>query len=249
MEQFDIITGASGFIASHLKEHAPLSLGIDRIPSVYTDVKMDLVLSDVQMKCRYLYHLAAVADVKAAVDNPIETYLSNIASTARLINSVDYELLIFTSTIGVLDPLLNPYTLSKYICEEMIKSSHRPYLIFRLANVYGQRSKSVISKFIDEESIEIYGGSQLRDFVYVDDVINILSQVQDIPVNQTLYIGTGKPTSINSLVDIIEQHIPHKSKTILPMRDYEIIKPMIKTDFECKTILKEGIIKCLSKKT
>lgn len=249
MKQVDIITGTSGFIASHLKEHKPQSIGIDRIPSAYTDFKMDLALSDVQIKCRHLYHLAAVADVKAAVDNPIETYLSNIASTAKLINSVDYELLIFTSTIGVLDPMLNPYTLSKYICEEMIRSSHKPYLIFRLANVYGPRSKSVISKFINEESIQIYGGSQIRDFVYVEDVINILSQVGDIPENQTLYIGTGKKTSINSLVDVIEQCGIQKPKIILPMRDFEIIEPMIKTDFECKTILQEGIKICLSKKT
>ncbi|MFK7692017.1 NAD-dependent epimerase/dehydratase family protein [Paenibacillus sp. HJGM_3] len=90
------------------------------------------------------------------------------------------------------------------------------YTILRFANVYGPRQcaqgeAGVVSVFLDRlmrsERPIIYGdGEQTRDFVYVEDVADaVLSAVKaDRRVdNQTINISSGRPTSVNGLVELM----------------------------------------------
>ncbi len=111
--------------------------------------------------------------------------------------------------------LIDEIMARKYYERDKLKT-----VCLRYFNVYGPRQNSnsdysgVISKFIKRmlanESPVIYGdGQQTRDFIYVKDVVraNILAMESDKAVGKVINIATGKPTSINELVEILKRII------------------------------------------
>lgn len=99
----------------------------------------------------------------------------------------------------------------------------------RLFNVFGPRQlpnssySGVISVFLNAIQnnlpITIYGdGKQLRDFVYVKDVANALTQSLTTPLivgsSVVCNIGTGKTTSLLQLVDILKACFPETGTTV-----------------------------------
>lgn len=108
------------------------------------------------------------------------------------------------------------YGATKIAIEQMLRAMYEqhklPYVGFRYMNIYGVRMDyegtyvSVIMKVLDRifagERPVIYGdGSQVYDFIYVEDVAdaNVLAMKADC-VDEQFNIGMGVGTSINELV-------------------------------------------------
>lgn len=108
----------------------------------------------------------------------------------------------------------SPYGIAKYTIEQYLRF-YRHYLklnsiALRYANVYGPRQDpkgeaGVIAIFAERllagSPLQINGhGRQTRDYVYVADVVraNILA-MKNMKTTGELNIGTGRPTSVNSL--------------------------------------------------
>src|SRR6266540_240146 len=130
-----------------------------------------------------IVHLAAVTSVLRSMEDPAGVYQANVAATAGLlelarIRGVGRFLLASTNavvgdvgdaTIHEDVPLrpLTPYGATKAACEML------------LTNVYGQgmtHKDSLVARLmraaLDGATVEIYGdGTQRRDFVHVDDVV------------------------------------------------------------------------------
>ena len=111
------------------------------------------------------------------------------------------------------------YGATKIANEQMFRAIYEqhkmPYIGMRYMNIYGPRMDyegfyvSVIMKVLDRifanEAPVIYGdGSQMYDFIYVDDVAeaNILGMKTDC-ADEFFNIGMGVGTTINELVDIL----------------------------------------------
>ncbi len=87
------------------------------------------------------------------------------------------------------------------------------YTVLALANVYGPRQNphgeaGVVAifadKLLDRERPMIFGdGSQTRDFVYVDDVVDAFVRAVDKGGGLTMNIGTGVETSVQQLYDVM----------------------------------------------
>jgi len=87
------------------------------------------------------------------------------------------------------------------------------YTALALANVYGPRQDphgeaGVVSifagKLLGHERPVIYGdGSQTRDFVYVDDVVDAFVRAADKGGGLLVNIGTGVETSVQQLFDVM----------------------------------------------
>jgi len=82
--------------------------------------------------------------------------------------------------------------------------------IFRFTNVYGPRQISgvipaFITKSLAHDEISITGdGSQSRDFVYIDDVVNVMALALEEPMyGFTMNLGSGKQTSISEILRLI----------------------------------------------
>ncbi|MGD0495141.1 MAG: NAD-dependent epimerase/dehydratase family protein [Candidatus Bathyarchaeia archaeon] len=243
-----LITGSSGFIGSHLCKALPHADGLSRTPSQTTNILGDVASLPISVdKYDIIYHLAAVVYPEVSVRNPLDTYMINICGTLNLVQSFR-GLFIYPSTVGVHEPLRNPYLLSKYVCEEIVRAAPCEHMIFRLANLYGEGSKSVIQKWLNADRIQIYGdGNQVRDFTYIGDIIDILANPLKLQVGRTYYVGTGVPTTLNELAEQIIALTGEKKIEHLPAREFEIYEPFIKPDLTCPTTLKEGLLKCLKK--
>ncbi|MFA7431575.1 MAG: NAD-dependent epimerase/dehydratase family protein, partial [Rhodospirillaceae bacterium] len=124
-----------------------------------------------------------------------------------------------------LDETAAPLPLSAYGADKLGCELHAavaghahgvPTTGFRFFNVYGPRQNplspysGVISIFCDRllagRSLTVYGdGEQVRDFVYVDDVVRFLIAAMEHPSvrPQVFNVCTGKPTSIRALAGLL----------------------------------------------
>jgi nucleoside-diphosphate-sugar epimerase len=168
---------------------------------------------------------------------------SSLLNMLEIANKVQTKKVIFASSSAVYgDPIkvpvsevdnLNPkspYAYSKYINELHAQSFAQAvgldFLSFRFFNVYGpgQRADSpysgVITLFLDKlknnKTVSIFGdGTQLRDFVHVNDVINALVDGALSNYKNCVYnVGTGQSTSINGLYTVIQKIVDSHQKPI-----------------------------------
>ena len=125
---------------------------------------------------------------------------------------------------GPFEPTTSAYAIAKIAGMELIKSYRREFghkwISVIPANLYGPNDNfdlgsshvlpSLIRKFIDSEnknSSEVIlwgGGSQTREFLYVDDLAKaIMICLEEYDGDQHINIGTGEETSISNLSSLI----------------------------------------------
>lgn len=163
-----LLTGGLGFIGGHvqkvLDEFAVYDIKMHPNFDIFKLTEDDVAQYDA------VIHLAAISSVPLSMQQPYETYRTNILGTQHILDCKPKKL-IFASSGSVVDPI-SPYALSKQVCEQLIGLSDVPSCILRLGNVYGEGDdKSAIMHFLQEPTIKLTGdGSQRRSFVYAGDV-------------------------------------------------------------------------------
>ena len=227
-------------------------------------------------KIDYVLHLAAQSDVTFSRKSPIidadENILGSInvfslskkynvkkiivASTAAVYGTPEYLPIDETHTIAP----LSFYGLSKYTMEQYLKLFDIDYIIFRFANVYGERQNphgeaGVVAIFVDKmchnEDIEITGdGEQTRDFVYVKDVAQIclLGFKSDVK-NEIVNVSTNSGITINDLFLKIADVLKYNKEPVHIEDRFDDIKHSVLNNEKCfelfnftlQTSLDEGI--------
>ena len=143
------------------------------------------------------------------------------------------------------------------------KTENFPATALRLFLVYGPYQKNdrlipqVINGCLKKKNFPVSKGTQLRDFCYVDDVINaiILSLIKRRALGEVFNVGSGKPVSvkfiINKISEIIKQGKPQFNK--IPFRKNENLKlyPSINKigrilGWKPKTNLNQGLVKTIN---
>src|SRR3989344_5510689 len=119
---------------------------------------------------------------------------------------------------------ISPYGMAKKISEDYLDYFYRMYdlnyLSLRYPCVYGPRQNvkgevNVIAVFMDlllkNENVQIYGdGEQIRDYIFISDVVEANNVALYRGDNDTFNIGTGVPTTVNQVynkIKIITQSI------------------------------------------
>lgn len=98
------------------------------------------------------------------------------------------------------------------------------YVIFRFFNIYGPyQNNGLIPSFYqtlkNKKPLTIFGkGDQIRDFVYIKDIIPFFSKAieTNIANNKIYNLGTGKATSIKEIIETMS-----KIMGILPKIEYK----------------------------
>jgi UDP-glucose 4-epimerase len=241
-----IVTGGAGFIGSHVVD-ALVARG-DEVAVVDSLVHgseenvssgAELHVRDIReplddlfdaVRPEAVFHLAAQADVRVSVDNPVEDADVNVVGTIRILEGARRHgaQVVFASTGGAIygecqEPAqessatepLSPYGTSKLSAEEYLRSYNRLYetrhVALRYGNVYGPRQDphgeaGVVAIFLGAlargEQARIFGdGAQTRDYVYVGDVARATTST----VGQdsgVFNIGTGRETSVVELYEL-----------------------------------------------
>lgn len=92
------------------------------------------------------------------------------------------------------------------------------YVIFRFFNIYGPFQNNgliptLYSRMINKQPLTVFGkGDQLRDYVYIKDIIPFFEQVitTTIADNQIFNMGTGKGTKILEIIELLSQFLDIK---------------------------------------
>jgi UDP-glucose 4-epimerase len=159
------------------------------------------------------------------------------------------------------------YGISKLTCEKLLYAYSKKYGInyvaLRYGNVYGPRQNYLseagviaifISRILEGKECIIFGdGKQTRDFIYIEDVVdvNILFMKNDL--TGIFNIGTGIETSVNDIFEIIKRNIKRECKKVygeerkgeLKRSCLSIEKIKNKTGWTPKFIIEEGIKKTI----
>ena len=245
-----LITGSSGFIGGHLKRALPDADGLDIRSAPTTNIVANLTTHQLGEDYDVIYHMAARTNLDQCMKNPLGAYINNVCATMNLLRQFNGDLFVFPSTVGVPSKNWdNPYIYSKAACEWIVPKMTQNAIILRFQNIYGPGSKSVISKFLDEKEITVYGdGNQKRDFVWIGDLIDHLVGLMEEKPLDFGYVGTGKTSSINELVTIITKLQGMKPINYADPREGDIVDPVPNADLICKTPLEKGIENMLSLK-
>jgi len=168
------------------------------------------------------------------------------------------------------DMIINPtdfYTEARIFEERNVKIYEEFYGIkwneMRFFSIYGPREQfkknyaNLVTQFLwamkKNEQPVIYGnGEQRRDFVYVDDVVDILEKAMASKYNGIYNVGTGKSYSLNEMMEMLRKklNVDTKAKYIENPMKNNVMVTLASTDkarkdlgFEAKVSLKDGIDK------
>jgi len=231
-----------------------------------------------------VFHLAAYGSLPVDSDFK-EMVRTNVYGTANLISSLrvtDLKLFVNTSTsaeYGIKDkPMketdyanpVNDYAVSKlsqtvYVQKAAIKDNF-PSVSLRLFSAYGpfedplRLIPTVVEGMVNgNKEIELSSPGFVRDFVYVDDVIEAFLSCINLKAKkgQIYNIGSGKQYKIGEVVKIAKKEtgfsgkilwnkIPKQSRQIEPkVWQADISKAKIELGWKPKTNLNDGILKTI----
>jgi UDP-glucose 4-epimerase len=140
-----------------------------------------------------------------------------------------------------INPLL-PYAIAKNSVENYINFYSivhgLDYTILRYGNVYGPRQDlhgeaGVVAIFaarmLKNEEVTVFGdGKQMRDYVYVGDVVNANLKSLTKGKNEIINIGTSRAVSVNGLIKVMSKVSGYKKKAqYKPKRDGELFKSFL----------------------
>ena len=184
-----------------------------------------------------VFHEAGQPGVRASWGKAFERYVAdNIAATQRLLEAAveapGLRRFVFASSSSVygdapryptretdLPQPVSPYGVTKlaaeHLCTLYARTYDLPTVSLRYFTVYGprQRPDMAFTRFCravhDDRAIELYGtGEQVRDFTYVDDVVEAnlrvgLADVATVPAGTVFNVAGGASTTVNEVLELL----------------------------------------------
>lgn len=239
--------------------------------------KSHLALLD-DYKFDFIFHQAAISDTR--VFNQELIMQTNVNSFYDLLQIAkrDKSVVIYASSAATYGNMKspqslgnempeNPYGFSKFAMDQIATrfSKENPDILIsglRYFNVYGPRefykgktASMVIQlahQILDGNSPRLFEGSDklMRDFIYIDDVVNANINACHAKNSGIYNIGTGKPRSFKDIVDILQKEFSTKLNIEFfpnPLDSYQahtqadIALSKEKIDFNPKFSLETGI--------
>jgi len=185
-------------------------------------------------------HLAARAGVRTSISDPHEYFRTNNDGTLVMFEvarncGIKHVVSASSSSVyGVredgpfretdsVDKQSSPYGMTKRAGELLAYVYHHLFGIsitnLRFFTVYGPRGRTDMAPFIFMDAIHqcrpitVYGdGSAIRDFTYIDDIVDGIIKAIDTPVGyEIINLGRGEPIVLSDFVKIIETIVQKKA--------------------------------------
>ncbi len=233
-----IVFGGSGFVGSHIVDEL-LEKGYDVTvfdvhPSDYLPSGVKMLTGDIKDREQvneaikgqdYVFHLASIAGIKDADDDPILTTQTNLMSTLYILDAcVQYKVkrVLFASTIYVYSKYGSFYRCSKQASEIYIENYHEVYglnyTIMRYGSLYGKRANhfnsisNLIKQAIQEKKIVRGGdGEEIRDYIHVKDAARASVELMSSDRTKDYVMLTGsQPMRIKDLLNMIKEMFDNK---------------------------------------
>ncbi len=194
-------------------------------------------------KLKGIFHLAAQSSVPLSLKNFNKSSVNNLASSIKVFElAKEFSVpVVYASSSAIYGDLpigkdnqkkysiTSPYAQDKLTLEDYAKMSYEIFKVssvgLRLFNVYGPGQNpnspysAVIPIFLNRMkkniTVNINGGYQTRDFIFVEDVIKVMTLSMNKIQKQKKYkifnVGTNKSVTINYLYKLIKKKLRSKS--------------------------------------
>ena len=212
----------------------------------FTDQKFDLIC-----------HLAAQAGVRYSFTNPLSYINSNIIGTFNLLEQArqnNIPKIIFASSSSVYgnsdkesfsesdptDQTISLYAATKKSGEALLHHYYHNFNInavaLRFFTVYGPWGRPDMAYFkftrsiLEDKPIEVYNnGDHLRDFTYIDDIVEgIIKAIDYQPAEnffEVINLGHSKPIKLKDFIATLEDLLQKPAdKKYLPMQPGDVYK-------------------------
>jgi nucleoside-diphosphate-sugar epimerase len=223
-----LVTGHAGFIGSHIVKK------LESKCTVLTGGKKNESHLNVLEKSQLsglagadtVIHLAAKTSIPNSISNPYDTYYTNVVGTLNILDYAIKKKIRNISTyvyghpkyipINENHPLRphSPYNKSKLISEKLCKFYSEDYTLnivtLRPFYIYGPSHNSSfvsssIRKVINNEKVILSSENTRRDFLFIDDFINLIYKILiNFPKGYHVYnVGYGKSYSLEDILRVI----------------------------------------------
>lgn len=239
-----LITGGSGFLGKHLVAHlikdgykiialhrrsnssellddpCVLWVDFDYLKSKFQNLKIDIVL---HLATNYGKNEKTSAVIDSNVLLPIKILELAILNKCKLfINTDTYftkKLFQYKHMHSYIDSKIDFLKWSSLLIQNQIDFR---YINFRIEHLYGPNDNEdkfvpiVLKKLVNGENIKLTKGGQLRDFIFVTDVVEayrvLTKSITKIPFGiSEVEVGTGVSTSIYDFVTLAKKLIDSNS--------------------------------------
>ena len=235
-----------------------------------------------------IFHLAAQASVPLSLKDFYKSSSNNLLSSMKIFEfSKKYSApVVYASSSAIYGNLplgkdeiekysiLSPYAQDKLAVEKYAKMFFNVFKVssvgLRLFNVYGPGQNATspysgvipifIYKTLKNSSVIINGGFQTRDFIYIDDVTDVMKKsmfkLQKKNICKIFNLGTGRSININKLFLLIKEIIGNNPKVIrkkLEKHDpkkssgtFNKLKKFLNLKKDSFTKIEDGLIKTIN---
>ncbi len=188
-----------------------------------------------EYKFDYIFHLAAISDTRVYDQEFIMKSNVNSFYSILKIAQKDSSVTVYASSAAVYGSLPapqtighespeNPYGYSKYVMDKVAlnfikENKNIPITGLRFFNVYGPREyyKAKTASMVIQLGHQILNGNAprlfadsniiLRDFIYIEDVIQANVQACSSKLNGIYNVGSGVPRSFQDISDILQKEL------------------------------------------
>jgi len=214
---------------------------------IFDSDKLQKVMRDQEIT--NVIHMVGFASIPGCNEKPGVSFRLNVSSVHSILEAMrlcDVKHLVFPSTAAVYGVTNGPkvnekavpcpttvYGCHKLAAEMLIHGYAESYgfepTVLRLFNVYGDLNKEQgmisqsLRKAIAGEPIAVNGGSQLRDFVLLSDVVKAFMQSlnEGRDHGTAINVGSGVGISIREIAEMIMQSFPNVQILYKPARKGE----------------------------
>jgi nucleoside-diphosphate-sugar epimerase len=227
-----LVTGASGFIGTHLTS-ALIAKGHRVVP--HSSRSGDIASCELNFEdVGHVFHLAARTFVPDSWKNPLSYYRVNLLGTVNVLEfcRVHHASLTLMSSyvygrptrlpVSEDEPLraFNPYSHTKILAEEAGRYYQEqfrvPVTIIRPFNIYGPGQDrrflipKILAQAVDPElgSIVVSDLRPRRDFIFVSDLVDLLIRTAFRCQGGVFNAGSGSSFSVNQAIEIVNELLP-----------------------------------------
>ena len=230
-----LITGASGYIGSHLAEFL-LKKNINCVlfdkkksnlfkknnlilGDIYDEIKLNKITKNIDI----VFHFAATADLYEANEKPFKTIENNLSSTLKLLKASiknKVKKIVFASSVYAISEQGGIYSTTKLASEMLIEKICKKYnidfIILRFGTVYGGRANkfntvnnyvnlAIKKKKIFRETL----GKEVRSYIHINDAVKLVYELTKKKYSNNYYNILGnKKYLVKDLFKIIKNNIP-----------------------------------------
>jgi len=233
-----VVFGGAGFLGSHVADaltdrgYEVVIFDTKKSPylkegqiSAVGDITDEKAVEETIRGCQIVYNFAAIADIEAAKNSPLDTVKNNILGSTILLEACrknNIERFVFASTLYVYSKAGSFYRSSKQACELLIDNYREiyglNYTILRYGSLYGPRADEsnwvykILKQALTEEKITRHGnGEEIREYIHVHDAarlsVDILTEEYK---NQHVIITGNQPVRIKDSLLMIKEMLDNK---------------------------------------